>query len=399
MKKLSFVYFQSGGPTSVINSSLYGLIQAAKASQNVDKIYGSLYGVEGLIEDHLIDLRAQDEHELKLLLQTPGAALGSARFRIGKDKDVIFAKIKKTMLKHGLNCIFVNGGNDSMDTCHQLSEYFAGSGIQVLGVPKTVDNDLDGTDHCLGFPSAAKAIINDMTAISVDIEAYSKGRITIVEMMGRDAGWLPAATACMQEDLAPDLIYVPEMKFDLEEFLKTVKAIYEKKHRALVVIPEALPISREATIKEDSFGHAFYEGTVQVLAAIVKERLGINTRGIGLSLLVRADPFNISRIDREEAVTMSRFLLEAALRGETGKVGCIKRITNHPYASGFVLEEASKIANAVRFIPSEWIKGPGVLDREAVKEYTAPLLEGDVEIETEHGRAKVARLNKTEVKA
>ena len=397
MKKLSLVYFQSGGPTSVINSSLYGLIAAAKASPNVDKIYGSLYGVEGLINDNLIDLRAQDEEELKLLLQTPGAALGSARFHIGKDKEEVFGKIKKTMLKHGLNCIFVNGGNDSMDTCHQLSEYFKGSDIQVLGVPKTVDNDLAGTDHCLGFPSAARAVVNDVASIAKDIEVYAKGRITLIEVMGRDAGWLPAASACVQEDLAPDLIYVPEMKFDLDRFLKDVKKIYDEKQRALVVITEALPVSKDETIKADSFGHAFYEGTAQVLASIVKEKLGINTRGIGLSLSVRADPYNITRVDREEAIAMSRFLLEAALRGETGKVGCIKRITDIPYASGFVLEDASKIANAVRHIPEEWIKGPGILDREAVRHYTAPLLEGNIEVQAEHGRIKFACLDKTKV--
>jgi 6-phosphofructokinase 1 len=395
----NMVYIQSGGPTSVINSSLFGAYsEAIRHPEDIDHIYGSINGIEGLIDGKLFDLREESGEDIELLIQTPGAALGTTRRKLPQDiNDPVYMDIVHNLQKFHIKYVLVNGGNDSMDTCHQLSEYFKGSDIQVLGVPKTVDNDLAGTDHCLGFPSAARAVVNDVASIAKDIEVYAKGRITLIEVMGRDAGWLPAASACVQEDLAPDLIYVPEMKFDLDRFLKDVKKIYDEKQRALVVITEALPVSKDETIKADSFGHAFYEGTAQVLASIVKEKLGINTRGIGLSLSVRADPYNITRVDREEAIAMSRFLLEAALRGETGKVGCIKRITDIPYASGFVLEDASKIANAVRHIPEEWIKGPGILDREAVRHYTAPLLEGNIEVQAEHGRIKFARLDKTKV--
>ena len=391
MAQLNIVYFQSGGPTSVINASLYGLIKAAKADPNVGKIYGSLYGVEGLINDNLVDLREEDEDQLKLLLQTPGAALGSARRKIGQDRDFIFAKIKETMTKHRLNVIFVNGGNDSMDTCNQLHEYFKETGIQVLGIPKTVDNDLAITDHCLGFASGARSIINDVKAISIDADSYPVGRITLVEIMGRDTGWLPAATALIDSRYSPDLIYVPEMGFNIELFLGQVEEVYRRNKRALVVLPELIDLPQE-NANVDAFGHVLGEGSVHRLAAIVNERLHISTRSIGLSLLVRANPFNIVKSDQSEAIAMSKFMLEAAELGVSGKIGCIRRISNHPYKNEFFLADANEIANEVRYLPSDWIVGPGQLNKEDVKEYLEPLLEESVYVQLENGQVKAAHL-------
>ena len=392
MRKISLVYFQSGGPTSVINSSLYGLIQAAKEDPNVDKIYGSLYGVEGLINDNVVDLRKENEEELRLLLQTPGAALGSARRKIKpEEREGIFAKIKATMLKHGLNVIFVNGGNDSMDTCALLSEYFKDSDIQVLGIPKTVDNDLPCNDHTLGYPSAAKTIINHVKSISVDVDAYSKGKVTLIEMMGRDTGWLPASTALIEEPYGPDYIYLPEMGFDEEEFLRQVKETYEKKKRCLIILPEYLPWKQDS-MQIDAFGHAYNEGNVHRLAALVISKLGYPTRGVGLSLLVRSSPFLLSDIDQKEALEMSKFMLKAALNGETGKVGIINRDTSVPYASHPSLVDAKEIANTVRYVPASWIKSFGKINVEEVEAYLKPLLGNDIKIETQDGQFRVAHL-------
>ena len=391
MAKLNIVYFQSGGPTSVINASLFGLIKAAKADPNVDKIYGALYGVEGLINDNLVDLRQEDEEQLKLLLQTPGAALGSARRKLSNDQTFVFAKIKETMEKHGLNVIFVNGGNDSMDTCNLLHEYFKETGTQVLGIPKTVDNDLALTDHCLGFASGARAIINEVKAIAIDSDSYPVGRITLIEMMGRDTGWLPASTALIEDRYSPDLIYVPEMGFDVELFLEQVEEVYRRNKRALVVLPELLALPREQE-SVDAFGHVLGEGSVHQLAAIVNQRLHITTRSIGLSLLVRANPFNVAKSDQNEAIQMSKYMLESAELGVSGKIGCIRRVSNHPYRSEFFLVDAPEIANKVRYLPEEWILGPGKLNKDAIKEYLEPLLEETTYVQLENGQIKSAHL-------
>ena len=219
MNKKAVVYFQSGGPTAVINSSLCGWLEEALKHDEIGEIYGARYGVLGLIHDDLISLRSLSEEDRKLMRQTPGAVTGSARLKLKDNKDGYYEAIEETVKKHNIGAIFVNGGNDSMDTCAKLGAFFRDKGVSVIGVPKTVDNDLMGMDHCPGFPSACRSVMSDVKAISVDCKAYEKGRVTIVETMGRDAGWIAASTALVDGGLAPDLVYLPEMKFEIDEFL------------------------------------------------------------------------------------------------------------------------------------------------------------------------------------
>ena len=215
----AMVYIQSGGPTSVINTSFYGAIMEAKKHPEISHIYGSLNGIEGLLTDNLIDIGKEDQEQLDLLLQTPGSILGTSRHKLPKDfHDEEYETILKTCEKHNIGYVFVNGGNDSMDTCMKLSKLCKEKGldIKVMGVPKTVDNDLAETDHSLGFPSAAKYVINTVKEIIIDAVCYKKGKVYIIEVMGRNAGWLTAAVDLLPEGLRPDLIYLPEQKLDME---------------------------------------------------------------------------------------------------------------------------------------------------------------------------------------
>jgi 6-phosphofructokinase 1 len=209
----SLLYFQSGGPTPVINTSLYGVIKEAKLHSEIKGIYGSLYGIEGVLNDNLIDLRQEDDQQIELLKQTPGAILGTTRYKLSDDLGhPDYYKILITLKKHDIGYLLVNGGNDSMDTCHKLSQFMKRAEYEcaVIGIPKTIDNDLNYTDHCLGFPSAAKYVVQSLQDIAIDNMCYNKGKIAIVEVMGRNAGWLTAAAALLQGDLKPDRIYLPQ---------------------------------------------------------------------------------------------------------------------------------------------------------------------------------------------
>src|SRR5574344_687455 len=303
MNKKSLVYFQSGGPTTVINSSLLGVVQEAKRHPEIDGIYGAMYGVEGLIEDNLIDLREEDESDLELLKHTPGAILGSTRRKMPSIDDPLFDKIIWTIQKHNIGYILVNGGNDSMDTCHRLSQFFEAKKmpVQVMGIPKTIDNDLELTDHALGYPSAAKHILNFVSMIVQDAKTYRKGKIILIEIMGRDTGWLTAAVDLLPQDRRPDLIYGPEMKWDEDDVLKRVSGIYAQKGYAVCALSEGMPISHQNDCGVDSFGHSPLEGCCLALGHIIDEKLHIANRTIELSIPTRADPFLRSPVDAKEA--------------------------------------------------------------------------------------------------
>src|SRR5574344_2311551 len=230
MEKKALVYFQSGGPTTVINCSFYGVLKEALKHEEIGDILGSRYGVEGLIDDNLVDLRKEDPEQIELLKQTPGAALGATRHKLPKFEDPDFTKILATSKTHNIGYILINGGNDSMDTCYRLSRFFKDKGrdIKVIGINKTVDNDLMVTDHSLGYPSAAKHIINAVGMVTADAKSYTRSKVVLIEIMGRETGWLTAAVDLLPEDRRPDLIYIPEMKWDEDQFIKDVQSIYAK---------------------------------------------------------------------------------------------------------------------------------------------------------------------------
>ena len=401
MSKKSMVYIQSGGPTSVINSSLYGAIIEAKLHNEIDNIYGSLYGIEGLLKDELIDLNQEDEETIELLKQTPGAILGTSRHKLPKDyHDDEYKAIVNTLEKHNIGFVFVNGGNDSMDTCLKLSKLCKelNKDIKVIGVPKTVDNDLAETDHSNGFGSAAKYIINTVKEISIDAKCYKKGKVYIIEIMGRNAGWLTAAVDLIEEENKPDLIYLPENKFDVNDFLKKAKELYDLKGHAIVVISEGIQFDRdESNVRVDSFGHKQLGGAVFDLAKIVEDKLDLPTRAIELSLPQRAYAFLTSKVDQDEAIECGKFAVKYALDGLSGHMVAIKRLSSSPYKIAYSPVDINKIANVERIVPSSMMHDEHKMDA-SFKDYCLPLIQGEISVKFKDGIVESAHLKKVLVK-
>ncbi|MCR5349108.1 MAG: 6-phosphofructokinase [Bacilli bacterium] len=396
----NMVYIQSGGPTSVINSSLYGAYkEAIRHPEEIDHIYGSINGIEGLIDGKLFDLREEDPEQIELLIQTPGAALGTTRRKLPKEiDDPVYQQILANLQKFSIKYVFVNGGNDSMDTCAKISKLCQDKNldIRVIGVPKTIDNDLACTDHTLGYASAAKVVINSIYSISKDALCYKKGKIHIVEVMGRNAGWLTAAADLVPDDGRPDLIYLPENPFDVEEFLKDVKEVHDRKGMGIVVISEGLKFDRGEATEVDSFGHAQLSGAGQQLANIIEQRLGLKSRVVELSLVQRANPFLLSRNDRDEAIEVGELAVSSALRGETGKMIVMKRVCNKPYIGRFELVPLDLVANAEQTIPPEYMYDKTRMS-DKFREYLHPLIEGNIHLKYRGGIVLLTNFKKIPV--
>ena len=399
----NMVYIQSGGPTSVINTSLYGAIKEAKRHPDlIGHIYGSQHGVEGLIDDDLIDLGLEDDEQIELLLQTPGSILGTTRRKLPKDIHTPeYAAIIENLKKHNIGYVFINGGNDSMDTCNKIAKLVKELGIddiKVIGVPKTIDNDLACTDHSLGFPSAAKFVMNSVNAFAMDANCFKKGKVHIVEIMGRDAGWLTASVDLLPEQTRPHLIYLPEMKFDLEQFLVDVQRIYKEKGFALVAISEGLQFERDMTnVRVDGFGHAQLGGAAAELCRIVENRLDIGTRAVEFSIIQRAFPQYVSLVDRKEAIETGKRAVLAALKGRTGKMIIFERVSQNPYKIKYKLAPLSKVANAVSHVKPEMIIDNTRMS-DSFRDYLRPLVQGEVKLIYKDGIAPVTNLKRIKVK-
>ena len=399
----NMVYIQSGGPTSVINTSLYGAIKEAKRHPDlIGHIYGSQHGVEGLIDDDLIDLGLEDDEQIELLLQTPGSILGTTRRKLPKDIHTPeYAAIIETLKKYNIGYVFINGGNDSMDTCNKIAKLVKELGIddiKVIGVPKTIDNDLACTDHSLGFPSAAKFVMNSVNAFAMDANCFKKGKVHIVEIMGRDAGWLTASVDLLPEQTRPQLIYLPEMKFDLEQFLVDVQRIYKEKGYALVAISEGLQFERDMTnVRVDGFGHAQLGGAAAELCRIVENRLNVGTRAVEFSIIQRAFPQYVSLVDRKEAIKTGEKAVQAALKGRTGKMVIFERVSQNPYKIKFKLAPLSKVANAVSHVKPEMIIDNTRMS-DSFRDYLRPLVQGEVKLIYKDGIAPVTNLKRIKVK-
>lgn len=393
----NMVYIQSGGPTSVINTSLYGAIKEAQSSPEIDHIYGSLHGIEGLIDDDLIDINQEDDEQIELLLQTPGSILGTTRRKLPKDiHDPIYTKIMNNLVKHNIKYVFINGGNDSMDTCYKMSQLVKelGLDIVVVGIPKTIDNDLACTDHSLGFPSAAKFVINTVNALNKDANCFKVGKVHIVEVMGRNAGWLTAAPDILPEGNRPHLFYLPENKFDLEKFLASIKEVYDREGYAMVCISEGIDFPRDmSNVRVDGFGHAQLGGAASDLCHIVEDRLNLPTRAVELSLTQRACPVYISLTDRQEAIMTGRYAVKAALKGITGKMVIFKRVSQEPYQIEYELADLSLVANAESVIPQSMMVDETRM-ADSFRDYIRPLIKGEVEIKYQDGVALLTNLKK-----
>ena len=348
---------QSGGPTSVINASAYGVIRTALDNENITRVFGAAHGIKGVLEDKLYDMGVEDAEELELLTNTPSSELGSCRYKMADPDvdDTDYKRILEIFKKYDVRYFFYNGGNDSMDTCDKISRYMSKSGYEcrVIGVPKTIDNDLYNTDHCPGFASAAKYIATSCTEIYKDAHVYDTGMVCIIEIMGRHAGWLTASAALAGlAGCAPDLIYLPETDFDMEKFVESVERVYREKGNCIVAVSEGVHyadgsfVSEAKTSATDGFGHAQLGGLASLLAAVIKERTGAKVRGIELSLLQRCGAHCASAVDVEEAFMAGKVAVESAVAGETGKMVAFKRAEDSAvYKCEYVLVPLTSVAN------------------------------------------------------
>ena len=394
---------QSGGPSSVINASAYGVIKTALESDCITKVYGAHHGIVGVLNDRLMILDEEDPKELELLLHTPSSALGSCRYKIADPEtdDTDFKRILEIFKKYNVRYFFYNGGNDSMDTCNKINRYMKKVGYEcrVFGVPKTIDNDLFGTDHCPGFASAAKYIATSFMEVSRDSKVYDKGMITIIECMGRHAGWLTAAAALAGEKGdGPDLIYLPEVDFSMEDFLDDVTRVYNATGKCLVAVSEGVHYSDGSFVSEaktsgtDGFGHAQLGGLAARLASVVKAATGAKVRAIELSLLQRCAAHCASATDIEEAFNSGKVAVESAIAGESGKMVGFRCDRKNGYVCHYELFDLEKVANFEKKVPIEWITSDNSYITEDFIRYCQPLIVGETSLAYEDGLPRFAHL-------
>lgn len=389
---------QSGGPTAAINASLTGVFNGAEQDPEVDEIYGAENGIEGILGDRLLNLRniLTDEHDKQLLINTPSTILGSCRFKLKdfREDDSDYLKIVETFRKHNIRAFFYIGGNDSMDTVLKLSDYAEkiNSDIRIIGIPKTIDNDLCMTDHTPGFGSAAKYIASSLLEIAHDTFIYAVKSVTIVEIMGRDAGWLTAASALARNNYntAPHLIYLPEVPFSKEQFLEDIKSELEHRDNLIVAVSEGIrdtdgnyvAASLEAT---DNFGHLQLSGAGKALEFFVKENIGVKVRSVEVNVLQRCASHLASKTDIDESFEQGKKGVALALSGITASMVCLNRISNHPYRVEYSHSPINGIANEAKSIPAEWINARGNDITEELVEYLTPLIQGEVHVAFENG--------------
>ena len=404
--KGSCLFAQSGGPTSVINASAYGVIRTALDTREITNVYGAAHGITGILNDMLYDLGKEDAGELKLLLNTPSSAFGSCRYKIKGDSDL--ERILDVFKKYDIRYFFYNGGNDSMDTCQKVNDYMEKNGYacRIIGVPKTIDNDLCGTDHCPGYGSAAKYIATTVAEVYKDAIVYDTGMVTVIEIMGRHAGWLTGAAALAElAGSPPDLIYLPEIPFDTEVFLKNVEEVYKAKNNCLVAVSEGIRdvdggfVSEANVSKTDGFGHEQLGGLAARLAGVVKMMTGVKVRGIELSLLQRCGAHLASQTDIDEAFLAGKAAVEHAVSGETGKmVAFTRENTDGVYRCGITFQPLSVCANAEKKVPREWINEAGTYVTREFIDYALPLIQGENNRMIENGLPRFAKMKKVKAR-
>lgn len=391
---------QSGGPTCAINASLVGVFKQGFKTDEIDAIFGSINGIEGIINDELIDLKRviRTNEDMELLRQTPSTMLGSCRYKLPdmETNSEVYEKIFKCFTKHRIEIFVYIGGNDSMDTVVKLSDYLKtkNSKIRVIGIPKTIDNDLPVTDHTPGFGSAAKYVATTVQEIIRDSSVYSVDSVTIVEIMGRHAGWLAASTCMLRanDEIAPHLIYLPECDFSVKRFVEDVKKELAK-HKAIIVAvsegvkldPEEIDLESFQSGAEDVFGHKYLSGVGKCLEKVISNEIGCKVRSVELNVMQRCSSHICSKTDIDEAEEIGSAGLKAALAGETGKMMCFKRISDMPYAVTIDMVDAKEIANKEKKFPKNWINAAQNDVSAEAQNYFLPLIQGEVNIRMENG--------------
>ena len=377
------IFGQSGGPTSVINASAYGVIATALKNPNITRVLGAEHGIKGVLNDRLFDMGQEDPAELELLKYTPSSALGSCRYKMADPDvdDTDYKRILEIFKKYDIRYFFYNGGNDSMDTCNKISKYMqkVGYDCRVMGVPKTIDNDLYGTDHCPGFASAAKYIATSCMEVYQDARVYDTGMVCIMEIMGRHAGWLAGAAALATAyDAGPDLVYLPEVDFDMDKFLADVDRIYKEKGNCMVAVSEGIHyadgtfVSEAKTSATDGFGHAQLGGLAAHLA---------------------------SETDIEESVMSGKAAVENAVAGITDKmVGFQCTRDNGKYVCKTELLNLTDVANTEKKVPLEWINKEHNGVEQPFIDYVLPLIQGEPNLPKVDSLPRFAKLKKVLVK-
>ena len=391
---------QSGGPTAVINGSLYGVVsEGFKHPESIEHVYGMINGIEGFLSNQIMDMHPLLKNgDLELIRTTPGSYLGSCRYKLPEDlNDPVYPELFQKFEDYNIGYFFYIGGNDSMDTVSKLSRYAAKiqSPIRVIGVPKTIDNDLVETDHTPGFGSAAKFVATTVREIAIDASVYdNKNSVTIVEIMGRHAGWLTAASALARkfEGDNPVLIYLPEVAFNQEEFLEKVKKALETTPNLVVCVSEGINDGNGTFICEfasdvgvDTFGHKMLTGSGKYLENLIKEKLGVKVRSVEMNVSQRCSSSCLSKTDLDEADHSGAFAVNAALNGETGKMISFVRANTSPYELSFSTADVNIICNQEKAVPLSWITKDGSDVTDEFIRYAVPLIQGSVDVPTENG--------------
>lgn len=398
-KKRNCIVAQSGGPTVAINASLAGVINGVMSSECYDTVYGSLNGILGVLDDRIVDLSRQtaaDASFLEHLTHTPAMYLGSCRFKLPdyRDDDSVYNYIFSRFEKLNIGAFFYIGGNDSMDTVLRLSEYAEriGSDIRILGIPKTIDNDLMVTDHTPGFGSAAKYIASSLLEIAHDTFIYAVKSVTIVEIMGRDAGWLTAAAALARNSYsqAPHLIYLPETDFDPDRFLADVRRLLDRCNNVIVAVSEGIHDADGRYVsagesKEDSFGHSQLSGAGKTLEYLVKDNINVKVRSVEINVLQRCAAHLASATDLNEAFASGEKAVALAEEGVTASMVTMLRTGNAPYRVEYSHAKIKDIANEAKRIPRNWIHEDGNDVTQELVDYLMPLIQGETAVTYQNG--------------
>lgn len=390
---------QSGGPTAAINASLAGVIRGVTESEAYDRIYGALHGIDGVFSEDFLDLTAlaaEMNDPLHLLYRSPSSYLGSCRYKMPdyKENPKPYQELFRIFEKYNIGAFFYIGGNDSMDTVAKLSDYGREirSSIRFAGVPKTIDNDLIHTDHTPGFGSAAKYIATTMLEIAHDTAVYRLPCVTIVEIMGRDAGWLTASAALARNryNPTPQLIYLPEVPFHRHQFIEDLRGCLEKSNNVVVAVSEGIRdengiyISAKAATA-DKFGHAQLSGVGKVLEALVRQELKIKVRSVELNILQRCAAHIASRTDLEEAEQLGEFAVRFTAKGYTGFMTAVRRTSDRPYLYDIEMADLDQIANRAKAVPRAWINAEGNDVTKEMTDYIFPLIQGEVSVSYRDG--------------
>jgi len=386
---------QSGGPTAVINASLAGIVSEALNHECVEEIYGALNGVLGILQEDLIDLAAESQQAIRGLRHTPGAALGTCRYKLKKQQD--FDRVLEVFKAHNIRYFFYIGGNDSQDTADKISKLAQQQNyeLRVVGVPKTVDNDLVVTDHCPGYGSAVKYLATTLRELACDNEAMGQGDlVSIVEVMGRNAGWIAAGAALAKRrdhpHDPPHLILLPEIPFNQEKFLEDVRRILKRERFCQIVVSEGLTDADgnyvAAESATDAFGHAQLGGSGEFLSEVLSANLpGVKVRVAKPGLIQRAATHLASKTDSDEAFQAGQAAVRAAMNGETDVMVTLVRGETDHYSCETALVPLSDIANGVKKLPREWINEDGISMNFQFLRYAQPLIQGEVSVPFENG--------------